>query len=175
MQRAGNPHPEPPRIWQYTTDSPEVSAFITNPESLSSLTANQLKNMIDVINRGYPHFKIPKQGNKPELVERIVAANMLIIALDPTTAPSARPSATTPIPATAESTQPQAPAPAARKRPKPGEKAVYLGLIDQYNASQVASHNVSSRVPVSKLSKTGSVEILRERLLKVGVAIPPEI
>jgi len=37
--------------------------------------------MIDLLNKGYPHLKIPKSGNKKEIIERIISANTFIASM----------------------------------------------------------------------------------------------
>ena len=160
-----------------------INECITDGSLLAGHTANQLKHMLEILNRGYPHLKLPKHGNKTELVDRVVAANMLIAALKPSAQreePPAQPSALLSLqsaPATttqsiSSSSRPEPVEMPAAKRAKPGEKTTLLALIAQYNVSQVAAYDASSKTKVNKLALTGSCQLLRERLVKVGVKVP---
>ena len=127
---------------------------------LKGHSGTQLKYMIDLINKGYPHLKIAKTGNKAELINRIVTANSCIKATNSTS--SSR---------QAVSSEPavnQQPA----KRAKHGEKNAYLTLINNYNTAQVTAHNVSRRGKVVRLSRGGRAEDMRSRLIQAGVEVP---
>jgi hypothetical protein len=133
--------------------------------------------MIDLINEGYPHMKLAKTGNKGEFINRIVTANNFIKANNFVS--STQPASSSQLAATSQpvsSSQPAASSEPAfnqvsAKRAKTGEKNAYITLINDYNAAQVADHDVSRRGKVIQLSKNGSAEVLRHRLVKAGVTV----
>jgi hypothetical protein len=149
----------------------QLSLLITDPKVLDGHTQAQLKLLIDSINRGYPHLKISKNGNKTDLVNRIVATNNLIEACKPK-------NAVLETVQTDEAFQVQSEASEraeTSKRKRVTEKAVFIDLVNKYNYSQLQDYDPGSGKKVLKLSTNGNAQTLRERLQTAGVKLPDSI
>jgi hypothetical protein len=132
---------------------------ITDKSMLEGYTAQQLKHMINIINKGYPHFKIPKTGTKPELIERIVSANQFILSFNSKNKNDQQLSSI-------EQTGGQLDSSKQTKTVKELDK-----LIKDYNSTQIDSFNVSSDKKLNKISLCGTKAQKIERLEKAGVII----
>lgn len=168
------------------------SGRITDPKLLDGHTQKQLTTLVDAINRGYPHLKISKSGNKADLIRRIIATNNLLEACVPINEPTVHSrssgtpaaqdheqsaAAAAPCSSKKQEAEPPAVCAAALKRKRVATaKAVYIDLVNRYNSSQLDGYDPRSGRKLLKLSAHGNAETLKERLREAGmIAIPTDI
>ena len=132
-----------------TTDDESLysSARITDPKLLEGQTQKQLSALVDVINRGYPHLKISKSGNKTDLIRRIIATNNLLEACKPIDVAPAKVKAGGAVQVNEQSSTERAEGidaritPILKRKRCASEKSVYIDLIKRFNSSQVENYD----------------------------------